>query len=107
MRPICQHWSQHTVYIQKLITLFKPPPNNSIEKRKLLARRPKQIQECLSAVNDAVGALTGDAKDFHRLQLHEEQHGDSKKDLSAVKVELMSLDLEEADELVTKKTELE
>lgn len=97
-----------TLRIQKLIaTLKPPPPDRKIESRKLLERRLKRIQDCLSAVNDAVGALTGDAKDVHRLRLHEEQLGDNKKDLSAVKVELMSLDPAEADELVTKQTELE
>jgi hypothetical protein len=44
-----------------------PPPGRGIESCKLLERRLKQIQDCLSAVNDAVGALTGDAKDVHRL----------------------------------------
>jgi hypothetical protein len=96
-----------TLRFQKLIATLKPPPDRGIESRKLLERRLKRIQDCLSAVNDAVGALTGDAKDVHRLRLHEEQLGDNKKDLSAVKVELMSLDPAEADELVTKQTELE
>ena len=86
---------------------LKPPHDHRIESRKLLTRRLKRIQDCLSAVNDAASALTGDAKEVHRLRLHEEQLGDSKKDLSAVKAELMSLDLAETDELATKQTELE
>ena len=55
----------------------------------------------------ATSTLTGDSKDVHRLQLHEEQIRDSKKDLSAIKMELISLDLEEGDELVMKQAELE
>lgn len=96
-----------TLRIQKLIATLKPPPDRRVESHKLLTRKLKRIQDCLSAINDAVGALTGDAKDIRRLRLHEEQLGDSKKDLSAIKTELMSLDLAETDELVTKQAELE
>ena len=91
-----------TLRIQKLVAKLKPPPDRRVESHKLLTRKLKRVQDCLSAVNDAVGALTGDTKDIHRLRLHEEQLGDSKKDLSAIKTELMSLDLAETDELVTK-----
>ena len=96
-----------TLRIQKLIAKLKPPPDRKVESHKLPTRKLKRVQDCLSAVNDAVGALTGDTKDIHRLRLHEEQLGDSKGDLSAIKTELMSLDLAETDELVTKQTELE
>ena len=91
-----------TLRIQKLIAKLKPPPDRKVESHKLPTRKLKRVQDCLSAVNDAVGALTGDTKDIHRLRLHEEQLGDSKKDLSAIKMELMLLDLAETDELVTK-----
>ena len=90
--------------IQKLIALVIPAPDGRIDNRKILARKLKRIQERLSAVSDAISTLTGDSKDVHRLQLHEEQIGDSKKDLSALKMELISLDLEEADELVTRQS---
>ena len=83
------HYDLIVLRIQKLIALLKPPPDSRIDNRKFLTHRLNQIQECLSAVNDALGALTGDAKDVHRLQLHEEQLGDSKKDISDVKMELM------------------
>jgi hypothetical protein len=56
-----------TLRIQKLIATLKPPPDRRIENRKLLTHR---LKDCLSAVNDAVGTLTGDAKDVHRLWLH-------------------------------------
>lgn len=96
-----------TLRVQKLIPSVKPAPDGRVDNRRILARRLKQIQERLSATNDAVGILTGGSKDVHRLQLHEEQIGDSKRDLSAVKSELISLDLEDTDELVTKQTESE
>ena len=75
--------------IQKLIALLKPPPDSRIDNRTILTCRLNQIQECLSAVSDTLGALTGDAKDVHLLQLYEEQLGDSKKDISDLKMELM------------------
>ena len=84
-----------TLRVQKLIASVKPAPDGRVDNRRILARRLKQIQERLSATSDAVGTLTGDSKDVHRLQLHEEQIGDSKKDLSAIKSELISLDLED------------
>ena len=61
-----------TLRIQKLIAKLKPPPDRRVESQKLLTRKLKRVQDCLSAVNDAVGALTGDAKDIHRLRLREE-----------------------------------
>ena len=96
-----------TLHIQKLIALVNPAPDGRIDNCKILARRLKQILGRPSAVSDAISTLIGDSKDVHRLQLHEEQKGDSKKYLSAMKMELISLDLEEADELVMKQTELE
>ena len=91
-----------TLRVQKLIASVKPAPDGRVDNRRILVRRLKQIQERLSATSDAVGTLTGDSKDVHRLQLHEEQIGDSKKDLYAIKLELISLDLEDTDELATK-----
>ena len=94
-----------TLHVQKLITLVNPAPDGRVDNRRILARKLRQIQERLSATSDAVSVLTGDSKDIHRLQLHEEQMGDNKRDLSATK--LISLDLEDMDELVRKQTELE
>ena len=96
-----------TLRVQKLIALVNPAPDGRVDNRRILARKLRQIQERLSATSDAVSVLTGDSKDVHRLQLHEEQMGDNKRDLSTTKSELISLDLEDTDELVRKQTELE
>lgn len=96
-----------TVRVQKVIASAKPAPDGRVENRRILARRLKQIREGLSATGDAVGSLTGESKHVHRLRLHEERIGDSKKDLSAIKTELMSMDLEDTDELVVKQAEIE
>ena len=48
------------------------------------ARRLSQFKERLAAVNAAVTALTGDAKEIHLVYLYQEQLSDFKKELGDI-----------------------
>ena len=91
-----------TLCIQKLIALLKPPPDSKIDNRKIPHTQTQP--DSGMPVNNALGTLNGDAKDVPLLQLHEEQLGDTKKDISDVKIELMSLNVQKSMTLVTKQS---
>ena len=58
--------------------------------RSVAARRLSQFKERLAAVNAAVTALTGDAKEIHLVYLYQEQLSDFKKELGDIRHDVAS-----------------
>ena len=96
-----------SVRIESLITLVDSPAATKIDERKVLSRRLKRLQDHLSVAETAIGSLSSERGDACRLKQHEEQLRDYKKDLSDVSLKLLSLDLDESDELLAQHTHLE
>ena len=95
-----------TVRIQRLITLSSTTPTNS-DHRKVLMRKLQHLEKSLSLVNETVSSLSSRSEDVCRLQQHEEQLSDYKKDLADFRNSLLSMDLEEGDELLALHATLE
>ena len=80
----------------------------SSEARSVATRRLSQFKASLSAVNTAITALTGDAKEVHLVYLYQEQLSDYKKELGDIRHDITSqCTLEESDELNTTVTTLD
>ena len=69
--------------------------------RKIVSRRLSYLKNNLSAVNTAVHALTAESAGLHLLHQYQEQLSDFKKELGDVRQTLLSLGVEEGDELET------
>ena len=87
------------IRIDALLACVESLAGTKIDERKLLSRRLKRLQECLSNSDKAINDLTGEEKDSCRLE-HDEQLRDYKKELSDVNLKLLSLDLSSSDELM-------
>ena len=69
--------------------------------RKIASRRLSYLKNNLSAVNIAVHALIAESAELHLLHQYQEQLSDFKKELGDVRQTLLSLGVEEGDELET------
>lgn len=69
--------------------------------RKIVSRRLSYLKNNLSAVNTAVHALTAESAELHLLHQYQEQLSDFKKELGDIRQTLLSLGVEEGDELET------
>ena len=83
--------------IQQVLTTSSATPTH-IDQRKVLARKLQHLEKSLSSASETVSSLTSHSKDICRLQQHEEQLSDYKKDLADFRNSLLSLDLTEGDE---------
>ena len=92
--------SSITLRIQKLIASINPLTDTKTDVSKILTRRLKCLYETLSTTGDAINVLTGAAEDVHCLKLHEEKLADYKRELAELRLQLLSLDLDESDELI-------
>ena len=94
------------VRVQQLITLSASPSSDT-DPRKIASRRLARLQKSISSVKDAVTALKGDSDDAFVLKQHEEQLTDFKKELSDIRTSLLSIDLDDGDELNTSQAKLD
>ena len=85
------------VRIQQLINLCTSFSEDS--PRKLASRRLIHLQKSMSPISAAVAALSGEPDDTCLLQQYEEQLSDCKRELADLRSGLLSLDLDETDEL--------
>ena len=69
--------------------------------RKIVSRRLSYLKNNLSAVNTAVYALTAESAELHLLHQYQKQLSDFKKELGDIHQTLLSLGVEEGDELET------
>ena len=69
--------------------------------RKIASRRLSYLKNNLSAVSTAVHALSAESAELHLLHQYQEQLSDFKKELGDVRQTLLSLGVEEGDELET------
>ena len=88
------------IRIDALLACVESSAGTKIDERKLLSRRLKRLEECLSNADKAISDLSGEEKDSCRLKQHDEQLHDYKKELSDVNLKLLSLDLGASDELM-------
>ena len=88
-----------TVHVQQLISACTHASSSDANPRRIVSCRLAHIQRSLSSVNDAIRALTGDSDDTFVLRQHEEQLTDYKRELSDVHASLLSIDLNDGDEL--------
>ena len=86
-----------TIRVQQLITACAPTSDTN--PCKIASRRLARLQKSLSSVDDSVKALTVDSDDAITLRQHEEQLADFKKELCDIRTSLLSVDLEEDDDL--------
>ena len=75
--------------------------------RKITARKLSHIKKAISHISSAIAALIGDPDDKYLLLQFEEQFIDLKKELSDIRRDLLSSELEESDELVVLPATLE
>ena len=94
------------VRIQQVITISSATPTN-LDQRKTLSRKLQHLDKNLSLVSETIKTLSSRAEDVCRLQQHEEQLSDYKKDLADFRNSLLSLELAEGDELMGLHTTLE
>ena len=100
MPPPLPGWGEVGPYFDRCII-------TKIDERKVLSRRLRRLQEHLSAADKAINTLSGGKGDSCRLKQHDEQLRDYKADLSNVSLKLMSLDLDESDDLLKQHFHLE
>ena len=93
------------VRIQQLINVCTPPSDAS--PRKIASRRLSHLQKSLSSIHTAIASLSKGPDDTCLLRQYEEQLGDCKKEVTDIRSSLISLDLEEGDELSTLQVRLE
>ena len=93
------------VRVQQLITACTS--SSDANPRKIASRRLARLQKSLSSVSDAIKALPGESDDAFVLRQHEEQLADFKKELSDIRTSLLSIDLEDGDELSELQTSLD
>ena len=87
------------VCLQQLITVSSTTPTNS-DLRKALTRKLQHLEKSLTLVSENVHTLSSRPEDVCRLQQHEEQLSDYKKDLADIRNSLLSSSIEEGDELL-------
>ena len=87
------------VRLQKLITASSATPTNS-DHRKVLTRKLQHLEKSLTVVSKNVSSLSSRPEDVCRLQQHEEQLSDYRKDLAEFRNSLLSSSIEEGDELL-------
>ena len=85
------------VRVQRLINSCAP--SSVSDPRKIASRRLTYLQKSLSSARDAIRAFSGGDDDVFLLRQHEEQLVDYKKELSDVRSSLLSVDLEDEDDL--------
>ena len=93
------------VHIQQLINICTSSSETS--PCKIASRRLSHLQRNLSSISAAITSLPGGPNDICILRQYQEQLGHCKKELADVRGSLLSLDLEEADELSALQTNLE
>ena len=96
-----------TVRVQQLISACTRASSGDANPRRIASRRLSHIQKSLSSVDDAIKALTGDSDDTFVLHQYEEQLTDYKRELSDVRTSLLSIDLDDGDELNRLLTDLD
>ena len=69
--------------------------------RVIATRRLSQLETKLSTLNTAIGKLTGDPHEIHLVHLYQEQLSDCKGELGGVRTEVLSLMIDESDDLNT------
>ena len=99
------HVAVLTARIQQLVSACTPSSDLSL--RKIASRRLSHLQKSLSSVRMAITTSGEEPLDVCLLRQYEEQLSDCKKELADVRNSLLSLDLEEADELSTLQSKLE
>ena len=87
------------VSLQKLITVSSAMPTNS-DHRKVLTCKLQHLEKSLTLVSENISSLSSHPEDICRLQQHEEQLSDYKKDLAEFRNSLLSSSIEEDDELL-------
>ena len=87
------------VRLQKLITASSATPTNS-DHRKVLTRKLQHMEKSVTVMSENVSSLSSRPEDVCRLQQHEEQLSDYKKDLAEIRNSLLSSSIEEGDELL-------
>ena len=99
------HVAVLTAHIRQLVSACTPSSDLSL--RKIASRRLSHLQKSLSSVRMAITTSGEEPLDVCLLCQYEEQLNDCKKELADVRNSLLSLDLEEADELSTSQSKLE
>ena len=94
-----------TVRLQKLITTCTSIADPDV--RKIPSRKLTRLEKNLTSMNDQIKALTSDSGDSCLIHQFEEQVSDLKKELSSVRDSLLSLDLDDSDELSLSLAKLE
>ena len=85
------------VRLQKLIATCSTIADPDV--RKIPSRRLTRLDKSLSSIADQVESLTGDSSNTCLIHQYEEQVSDLKKELASVRDSLLSLDLDDSDEL--------
>ena len=93
------------VRIQQLINACSSTPE--VSARKIASRRLSHLEKTLSSIRAAISSLSGESDDFCVLRQYEEQFSDCKREPLDVRSSLLTLDLEDSDELCTSQTSLE
>ena len=91
--------------IQQLVNACTPSSDPPL--RKIASRRHSHLKKALSSVRAAIASSEEESMDVCLLRQYEEELGDCKKELADVWNSLLSLDLEETDELSTLQASLE
>lgn len=86
-----------TVRLQKLIVTCSTIADPDV--RRIPSRRLTRLGKSLSSVTDQIESLTGDSPDTCLILQYEEQVSDLKKELVSVRDSLLTLDLDDSDEL--------
>ena len=94
-----------SVRLQQLIVKHSGP--GATNARKSLSRKLSRLERSLKAVDEALGAVGEDHDGVPLLEQHREQLADYKKQLTAVYEDLVSLDLDDEDELMVLHVNLE
>ena len=87
------------VRIQQVVTLSSATPTN-LDQCKTITRKLQHLDKNLSLASETIGSLSSRPEDICRLQQHEEQLSNYKKDLADSRNSLLSLDLADSDELL-------
>ena len=94
--------SAHT---QQLINACTPSSDTPL--RKIASRRLTHLKKALSSIKTAITSSDDELVDVCLLSQYEEKLGDCKKELVDVRNSLLSLDMEETDEVYTSQVALE
>ena len=94
-----------TVRIMTLVESLSPTPAKGVNGRELLVRKCAHLLSRLSETSTALTSLT--REDVVRLQQYGEQLLDHKRELSEINDALLSLTLEDSDELPSRVSSLE